>query len=455
VQIKWDLASCEACIQKNLNDPKRVPCAKLRGASRDQILLTSWDLVGVPCPFTASWEEVRRAAQRYNGGSMQSRASQELAKIKTRLSSSSNPVDHGYLKGSDGVNNPHSFVLESRRLTVWLRRLPPDKEREFSDWFFVQGLEVAVAQMTLLQKLTASAKLAVPMLPAQGKKLVEELLSSIPILVAVLGALALSPQKYVAFFRAVFYGSGIVTQAKDYLRSFGYWLADAGGATSYRQLKTGAEALAHFMAMAIADLGLAGLERFISFLKTKSANEIDAAAKKGGYDGTEQGGKPKAAAPEGVPVKRLKLPAPGVRKVAAHQVKLLEGEYSGFREISKLDGGIAMVVREPSVGRWMWLARKLKARSKLKGVGSKSLKGKLPRALQPLGGLVALEDIPKDGLKSTGRKWNPEHSGLQHLKGKPIFEVKPGTEIKGIKSDTVWEEFAVVEVARPDTSLTL
>ena len=288
-------------------------------------------------------------------------------------------------------------------MTVWLRRLPPDKEREFSDWFFVQGLEVAVAQMTLSQKLIVSAKLAVPMLPAQGKKLVEELLSSIPILVAVLGALALSPQKYVAFFRAVFYGSGIVTQAKDYLRSFGYWLADAGGATSYRQLKTGAEALAHFMAMAIADLGLAGLERFISFLKTKSANEIDAAAKKGGYDGTEQGGKPKAAEPEGVPRKRLKLPAPGVKKVAAgKQVQLQDGEFSGYLEISKLDGGNAMVVREASANRLSWRERKLKARSKIEKVKAKSLKGKLPPELEPLGGLVALDDIPKDGLCATG-----------------------------------------------------
>ncbi|MCW5980362.1 MAG: hypothetical protein KIT09_19930 [Bryobacteraceae bacterium] len=80
----------------------------------------------------------------------------------------------------------------------------------------------------------------------------------------------------VAFFRAVFYGFGIVTQAKVYKSLFGKWLAYAGGATTFSELNTGAEALARFIAMAIQDLGLAGLERFITFIRTKNADEVKA-----------------------------------------------------------------------------------------------------------------------------------------------------------------------------------
>jgi hypothetical protein len=141
--------------------------------------------------------------------------------------------------------------------------------------------------MTTLQKLIASASLATHKLPAEGKKVIHHLIESLPFLAACLTALALSPKKYVAFFRGLFYGVGVVMQAKDYVDSFARWLVYGGGASSYSDLEKGAEALAHFVAQGIADIGLVGVERFITFLKSKSAKELDSTAREGGYDGTE------------------------------------------------------------------------------------------------------------------------------------------------------------------------
>lgn len=450
--LKWDLKACEWCIQANQSDPAKVPCRQLRGPSADTMIFVPQKLVQYTCcPFTASWEDVKSAATGSLGTIRHQWANQELAVIRSKLGRYANsPMDCGYLKGVDPNNNPHTHVLPDRRLMVWLRRLPADKEREFSAWFFANGLDKPIGQMTTTEKLLASATLATTMLPAEGRKLVQDLMSSIPVLVAILGALALSPQKYVAFFRALFYGFGIASQIKDYMSSFGKWLAYAGGATQYSQLKEGAQALAHVMAMGIADLGLVGMERFISFLKAKSAREYENAAHKGGYDETSAGGNAPVAAkpkPAGVAIRRLNFNVKGVKKVTkGADVQLLETEMAGYREISKLEGGTCMVVREASKSRLSWLERKLSARSKIEKVKAKSLKGDLPEELKPLGGLLALDEIPAANLKGTGRKWNPTHPDLAHLKGKPIYEVTSGAKIEGIKGDALWKEFAVVDL---------
>jgi hypothetical protein len=287
--IAWSRQNCENCIKINQNNPKMVPCVKFRGPGGDSILLVSQDVVCyTACPFTASWEEVKRAAT--SAGSHNQLTARELARIRPLLAKYANdPLSCGYVPGTMGTNHPHGYVLAdgSKRLMVWLRKLDATHTAQFNEWFFSQGLEVPVGQMSTLQKLIASAHLAAHKLPAEGKKVIKSLIESLPVLVAVLGALALSPQKYVAFFRGLFYGFGIVTQAKDYLDSFARWLVYGGGATSYSDLDKGAEALAHFVAQAIADIGLAAVERFISFIKSKSAKELEQTAHTGGYDGTE------------------------------------------------------------------------------------------------------------------------------------------------------------------------
>jgi hypothetical protein len=282
--VKWDRNTCEGCIKANNNDPKQVPCMKIRNLSSPGLALIPQNLIGwACCPFTASWEDVKSAA---NGTLDQSKmtgyAARLLTEIRPKIAKYANQPDQcGYLKGDQSTNNPHTFITDDRKLTVWIRKLPGRKEEEFYNWFLANGLEVPVGQMTTFQKLKASALLAIDKLPEEGKKVVQELIGSLPLLIALLGALALSPQKYVAFFRAVFYGFGIVTQIKDYLSSFGGWLAYACGATTFRELDKAAEFLAHFVAMALADLGIASLERFIGFLKTRSAKEFDEAAQKG------------------------------------------------------------------------------------------------------------------------------------------------------------------------------
>jgi len=150
---------------------------------------------------------------------------------------------------------------------------------------------------------------------------------------------------------------------------------------------------------------------------------------------------------EGVSISKLGFEAKGIVKVTAgSEVQLLETEMAGYKEISKLEGGTCLVVREPSKSRLSWLQRKLQARSKIEKVKAKSLKGKLPPELEPLGGLLALDDIPAANLESTGRKWNPTHPDLANLKGRPIYKVKPGAHIEGIKGDALWKEFAVVDI---------
>jgi hypothetical protein len=93
--IAWSRQNCENCIKINQNNPKMVPCVKLRGQGGDSIILVSQDVVGyTSCPFTASWEEVKRAAS--SGGSHNQLTARELARIRPLLAKYANdPISCG------------------------------------------------------------------------------------------------------------------------------------------------------------------------------------------------------------------------------------------------------------------------------------------------------------------------------------------------------------------------
>jgi hypothetical protein len=282
--LELSVRTCESCIQKNNGVPSQTPCQKAMKMPAPGLIVVADSLVGADCPCRASWDDLKRAANRLPSTIG---LSEWAARLLPLVKQARAPIDAGYVPAGSS-NNAHTFVTKDRKLLVWVQQIPDAQQAErFRQWFAANGLLTPVARMSTAQKLTASAWMALEEMPAEGAKVVRELIASIPFLVAVLAAIALSPAKYVRFFQCLFYGAGIVTQLKDYFESFGGWLAYAVNATSTSQLREGAKHLARFASMAVRDLGLAGIERMVAYLRARQGDgaAIKSDADKGGFSG--------------------------------------------------------------------------------------------------------------------------------------------------------------------------
>lgn len=279
-KLELNVKTCEGCIQMNNGNPSQVPCQKSARMQAPGLVVVDYRLTAAKCPVRASWDDLKLAANRLpNTNGMTDWAARLLPLVKQ----SNRPLDAGYIVESK------TFVTVDRKHVAWVRQIPDAEQAErFQQWFAGNGLLMPVAQMTTAQKLTASAWMALEEMPAAGAQVVKQLIASIPILVAVLGAIALSPAKYVRFFQCLFYGAGIVTQIVDYFTSFGGWLACAVNATQTSHLREAGQHLAKFACMLIRDLGLSGIERMISYMRTKQSNgkALKSDAEQGGFTET-------------------------------------------------------------------------------------------------------------------------------------------------------------------------